>query len=52
MNEDLRRCLESILNAMGEIRTIRGKLMTSDLYKAQEEFGLSNEMMRLILSLK
>lgn len=51
MNEDLRRCLESIQCAMEELKTIRNNLTINDVCAAQKTFGLSNEMVGLLLSL-
>jgi uncharacterized protein (UPF0335 family) len=51
MNEDLKRCIESIQTATEELKGIRDKLTVKDLYAAQKTFGLSDEMLRLILSL-
>ena len=51
MNEDLRRCLESIQNAMEELKAIRDDLMISDLYAAQKAYGLSDEVMKIVFAL-
>lgn len=50
MNEDLKRCLESIQNAIAEIKWM-DSITINDIYAAKKEYGLSNEAAQLIFSL-
>ena len=50
MNEDLKRCVESIKKAMAEIGTM-DNITIGDIYASMKEYGLSKETTRLIFSL-
>jgi hypothetical protein len=50
MNEDLKRCMDSIQAAIAEIKTM-DSITINDIYAAKKEYGLSNEMAQLIFSL-
>ncbi len=50
MNDDLKRCLDSIRSAIAEIEAM-DSITINDIFAAKKEYGLSNEAAQQIFSL-